>query len=229
MLAMVHSNKAYGRAGALKHLPLNREGVFRDTVTQENSINTTDLPVWSAGVGKFGAGANDFDAANRRLEYTSPNNFTQFSFGFWIRRNAATKNQNMDTVVLYDAALAGHNYVQIARILNSGTQDSQLQTEWRASNVRQFRGESTGITWAAHQWYYLLFQRVGDSWKLYRDGVEVCSSTRSGTVSTMTGKMGVGNNIHPSVIATYFFNGQIENLIFTERILPTTPPVRPLR
>ena len=146
---------------------------FASTSSQDQAVGTG----WTADNKKWGAGALTFDGSN---DYVSVPDSEVFNFGtgdftvdMWLNLDSVTVAQDMWTMGNTTNAAA----LKIRS--NEGLGFTAYDGNW---NLLLDFTEGSNSGWDANTWYYVTLVRSGSSWKLYKNGINVASTTSSITM-----------------------------------------------
>jgi PKD repeat protein len=170
-----------GSGGIVAHWRLDESaGSVADDAVGSNNGTLTGGPIWRPSGGQIG-GALDFDGVDDRvaLGNLDVSGGTGLTIAFWMNAGTLTNND--------------------ARFISKASGTQEADHYWMVSTVNttglRFRLKTGGTTsmlaTAAGQvqagaWYYVAVTYDGGNMRIYKDGVQVASAGKSGTISTST-------------------------------------------
>ncbi len=213
---------------------------FDDGTGTDSSANNNDGTVNGAvlATGHIGAGALDFDGTN---DYVDLGNLdvpgSAITVAAWVNSDLLTNCGATDCRILSKAVGVAEqdHYIMLSTITSSG---AKLRFRLKAGGTTNTLIATTG-TLSNSTWYHVAATYDGTTMRVYLDGVEVGSTSKTGAISTNSSvAMWIGGNPPSSTVRPW--DGKIDDVRLYDAALsasaisdlatipPTdvTPPVR---
>jgi len=154
---------------------------------------------------KFGASAINFDGTGDYLTISDNNDFhfnsDNFVIDLWVRFDNFTTSYQF----LYAQTVDINNRCEL--FFDHGEQKGlSLQIINTSSVVVScIQGNETG--WIVNTWYHIAAVRSGGNFSIYRDGLQLQTTTYAGTLLDLSAEIRIGNS---SIVPSAYFSGYID-------------------
>ena len=203
----------------LFHFSDLNQGETPATITDSGNTGHTVTNVSSkvSGCSYWWTGSMQFDGSTDYLSIPDSSNWDiigsdsdNWTIGLWVNHSDITTNQETYISQLEDA----NNFWRLEKLDSTGYIRFFAQTE--GTTIHNF-SSSTAITYG---WHYVTLCKVGSTWGIYIDGIQVGYASDNST-DTYSGVLSIGAQNTPN----NYFEGYIDDVIIQKSNIFSAAPV----